>query len=64
MRTLDAHPRRTGKSRAARAAEQLLADGHHVHYAAHAEQVCLSGTCRIIPPVLDGLAPNPKERKQ
>ncbi|GAA5056355.1 hypothetical protein [Streptomyces similanensis] len=51
-------PRRAGRTNAARqAAEQLLADGHHVHYAAHAEQVCLTGECRIVPTVLDGIAP-------
>ncbi|WP_053913676.1 hypothetical protein [Streptomyces sp. TP-A0875] len=62
MRTLDTLDRRTGRAIAARqAAAQLLAAGHDVHYAAHAEQVCLNGTCRIVPPVLDGLAPT-KER--
>lgn len=56
------HPRRAGRSNAARtAAEQLLARGHHVHYAGHAEQVCLTGECRIVPAVLDGIAPT-KER--
>lgn len=44
------------------AAADLLAAGHHVHYAAHAEQVCLTGTCRIVPAILDGIAPT-KERQ-
>ncbi|MFH8530483.1 hypothetical protein ACH4GE_18935 [Streptomyces tendae] len=58
MITLDTLDHRTGRTVAAReAAAELLAEGHHVHYAAHAEQVCLNGTCRIVPPVLDGLAP-------
>ncbi|MFE1070978.1 hypothetical protein ACFW5W_07080 [Streptomyces sp. NPDC058783] len=63
MRTLATSHRRTGKKSAARqAAAALLAEGHHVHYAAHAEQVCLNGTCRIVPPVLDGLAPTKEQQ--
>lgn len=58
-------PRHAGRTAAAReAAEELLADGHHVHYVAHAEQVCLTGTCRIIPAILDGTVPNPDEEQQ
>ncbi|MFB7029647.1 MULTISPECIES: hypothetical protein [unclassified Streptomyces] len=53
---------RTGRTAAAaRAAAELLAAGHHVHYASHAEQTCLTGECRIVPAVLDGIAPT-KER--
>ncbi|MGW2130436.1 hypothetical protein [Streptomyces coelicoflavus] len=62
MRTLDTLDPRTGRTVAARqAAAALLAAGHHVHYAAHAEQVCLTGQCRIVPPVLDGLAPTQEQ---
>lgn len=58
-------PRHAGRTAAAReAAAALLAAGHHVHYAAHAEQVCLNQTCRIVPPILDGIAPNPDEEQQ
>jgi hypothetical protein len=42
-------------------AAALLAAGHHVHYAAHAEQTCLNGVCRIVPPVLDGIAPTKEQ---
>ncbi|GHC44355.1 MULTISPECIES: hypothetical protein [Streptomyces rochei group] len=60
---LDTLDRRTGRTVAARqAAAELLTAGHHVHYAAHAEQVCLTGECRIVPPVLDGLAPTKEQR--
>ncbi|MFB7461697.1 hypothetical protein [Streptomyces sp. NPDC056188] len=56
------HPRHAGRNAAARqAAADLLAAGRHVHYVAHAEQVCLTGECRIVPAVLDGIAPT-KER--
>ncbi|MEU2120025.1 hypothetical protein ABZ567_31310 [Streptomyces sp. NPDC016459] len=59
LHTLD---RRTGRTIAARqAAAELLAAGHHVHYVTHAEQTCLTGECRIVPAVLDDLAPT-KER--
>ncbi|MYR46619.1 hypothetical protein [Streptomyces sp. SID5910] len=62
--TAPTHPRRTGRTHTARqAADELLAAGHHVHYVAHAEQVCLNSVCRIVPPVLDGLAPT-KEQQQ
>ena len=50
-------PRRTGRAAAQQAAAALLAHGHPVHYVAHAEQVCLTGECRIVPAVLDGIAP-------
>ncbi|GGW68100.1 hypothetical protein [Streptomyces griseoloalbus] len=61
MTTLTPRPEPAPRN-ARQAAEQLLAAGHHVHYAAHAEQVCLTGTCRIVPIILDGIAPDPKER--
>ncbi|MFF8095705.1 hypothetical protein [Streptomyces sp. NPDC016675] len=63
MQTLDTLDRRTGRTVAARqAAADLLAAGHHVHYAAHAEQVCLNSVCRIVPPVLDGIAPTREQQ--
>ncbi|MFJ8146955.1 hypothetical protein ACIQ6R_18035 [Streptomyces sp. NPDC096048] len=56
---MSAHTRAPRNAR--QAAAELLAEGHHVHYAAHAEQVCLNRVCRIVPTVLDGIAPT-KER--
>ncbi|CAL9529986.1 hypothetical protein [Streptomyces sp. enrichment culture] len=58
---MNARARHPGKPTAAhQAAAALAAAGHHVHYVAHAEQICLTGECRPTPPVLDGTGP--KER--
>ncbi|MER7726414.1 hypothetical protein [Streptomyces sp. NPDC096323] len=39
-------PRLYGRRNAAReAADQLAAQGHHVHYAAHGEARCITGHC-------------------
>ncbi|MFE5912061.1 hypothetical protein ACFQ6B_23670 [Streptomyces wedmorensis] len=52
---MDTNDRRTGRTNAAaQAAADLLADGHHVHYASHAEQICLNGECSPFPAALHG----------